>query len=153
MITLGTVSVMAFALHQILRAFSAPVVFHHGTNAFAVSVLYGPSNPAVWIRRMWEAQPQLIALLLAGVVAMLAVVQWTYHSHRKTIAACPIIAFRQKWDRCLDAMDSLHFLISATRYGVLSMFAYVLWAHSTVNGRMAATDIMDASASSFEVHS
>lgn len=126
MITFTAACMFAFMCHQLLRAFAAPTILHHATNVFALSMVYGPSNPTGWIQRIWEKQPGSVALVISSLAGMLILIQSKYQSLRNSVAKCSATEFREKWDRCLCEMNALRFRIAFTRWGVLLIVVGVL---------------------------
>jgi hypothetical protein len=136
LVSLGSISVVALVLHQLFRAFSAPPIVHHATNAAALWIVYGgpTTNLMDWVHSIRRERPDLVLLVATSIVGMLTVVQWNYQAHRQRVSKCSPKDFRTTWDQCQDAMDLLHFQISLTRYAALALFCGILWAQAGQNG-------------------
>ncbi len=128
LVSLGSISMIAFVAHQLLRAFSAPTLLHHATNALAISMLYGGPAPMNWMR---HTRPELLALASTSLLGMLAVVEWNYRFHHEALTNCFTTNFRTTWDQSIEAMDTLKFRISFTKCIALAIMGSIVWLQPT----------------------
>lgn len=124
LLSLGIVSMITLVAHQVLRAFSFPVLFHHVMNAFAISILLGGLSPMDWISQI---RPQLLIVALSGVIGLLMTVEWKYQSRYKALVKSTPSTFRIVWEQSIDTMDTLQFQVSLTRFIAFAILGTMLW--------------------------
>ena len=123
-LSLGIVSMIALVAHQLLRAFSFPFIFHHGINAFAISILLGGLTPVEWIS---QVSPELLIVAMICVIGLLTNVEWKYRSRCRAMANSSPSTFRSLWEESVDTMDTLQFHLSITRFIALAILGSMVW--------------------------
>lgn len=132
-LSLGIVSMVALVTHQLWRAFSFPAIFHHATNAFAISILLGGFTPVEWISQI---RPELLIMSIGCVIGLLTNVEWKYQSRYKALDKSSPSTFRVLWDQSIDDMDTLQFQISMTRFIALAILGCMLWLQSVDDNKL-----------------
>lgn len=119
---------LALVLHQGLRVFSAPSIFHHVVNAVAVIFLFLPNNVNRII--LWADDWRFLTLC-SGMISLFALVQWKYSTSKKIIAqSCSSsnvmnkshADFQSAFDCGLELLDALYYRLCTLRYLVIGIY-------------------------------